>query len=163
MFCLIGDPGTNTILIMTSSIRSAQLLREFLNQMDGDADPGAQGRRLMEDRMRAYLARQAMKKAMQKKDSTAPGGAVTSGGGGRDGEVSEALRKKDRERDARIANRRRMRGGAPSVAPSRDVGPVESLIQAISQQDEMIIAYVIHYEDVEQYLITSSSVHCLNS
>ena len=129
---------------MTSSIRSAQLLREFLGEMDPDADPGAQGRRLMEDNLRAYLARQAMKKAMQKKTASAPSGASASNGGG--GEVSEALKRKDRERDARIASRRRVRGGAPVVATSRGAGPAESLMQAISQQDEMIIAWVAHLE-----------------
>ena len=131
---------------MTSSIRSAQLLREFLDRMDVDADPGAQGRSLMEDKMRAYLARQAMKKAMQKKAASGPGGSSAAGGGGsgsgggRDGEVSEALRRKDRERDAKAASRRRVRGGAPPVATSRSAKPAETLIQAIAQQDEMIIA-----------------------
>ena len=34
-----GDPGTNTVLIMTSSIRSAELLREFLGSINPDGDP----------------------------------------------------------------------------------------------------------------------------
>ena len=131
---------------MTSSIRSAQLLREFLGEMDPDADPGAQGRRLMEDNLRAYLARQAMKKAMQKRTAAAPSGPTASSGSGRGGEVSEALRKKDRERDARIASRRRVRGGAPPVPTPRNVGPAESLLQTISQQDENIIACVPRLE-----------------
>jgi DNA excision repair protein ERCC-4 len=126
---------------MTSSIRSAELLREFLGQMNSDADPGAQGRKLMEYKLRAYLARQAMKKAMQKKTAgqTATGRSTPSADGG-DGEVSEALKRKDREREAKAASRRRVRGGAPPVVSSRDVGPAETMLAAINQQEDVIMA-----------------------
>lgn len=128
---------------MTSSIRSAQLLRELLGQLDSDADPGAQGRKLMEDKMRAYLARQAVKKAMQRKASSTSSGASTPSANPGNGGVSEALRKKDREREARIASRRRIRGGALPVMSTRNAGPAETLLSAINQQDEAVIAYVL--------------------
>ena len=136
----IGDPGTNTVLIMTSSIRSAQLLKEFLGQMDPDAQAGMQGRQLMEDKLRAYLVRQALKKAMQKKTSGQTGsGAVTPTVVRGDGKVSEALMRKDKEREARAASRRRIRGGAPPSV-SRNTGPAETLLVAINQQEEAIMA-----------------------
>ncbi|GJE89027.1 DNA repair protein [Phanerochaete sordida] len=134
------DPGSNTVLIMTSSIRSAQLLREFLGQIDPSAEKGAQGRKLMEENMRSYLARQAMKKAMQNRTLTNSSGALTPSTNGKPSEVSEALKRKDREREARIASRRRIRGGAPAAASTRSTGAAETLLSAISQQDEAIIA-----------------------
>ena len=82
------------------------------------------------------------KKAMEKKTSTTPAGSSTPAANGGNGEISEALKKKDREREARAASRRRVRGGAPSVVSSRETGPAETLLTAVSQQDEAIIACV---------------------
>ncbi|KAH8077748.1 hypothetical protein BXZ70DRAFT_695271 [Cristinia sonorae] len=123
------DPGTNTVLIMTSSLRTAQLLSEFLSSMDPDAPQGAQGRKMMEGKLRLYLWWKA-KFADQRKDgkggtdggrtkgSFAPRGGPNSFLPGGDEHLSEALKKKDRERQERAANRRRVRGGAPTPSSS---------------------------------------------
>lgn len=95
--------------------------------MDPEAAPGTQGRKMMEDKLRLFLWWKA-KLGERKPDSKSgadsagfkggPGPAFRGNGSAAAGEVelSEALKKKDRERQARTANRRRVRGGAP--APS---------------------------------------------
>ncbi|KAI0077545.1 hypothetical protein K474DRAFT_1707288 [Panus rudis PR-1116 ss-1] len=123
------DPGTDTILIMTSSVRTSQLLSEFLSSMDPDAPLGSQGRRMMQDKLRLYLwwkgklaeRKQEGKSGFalpdgKKNQHQASSGNIESG----NGEISEALRRKDRERQAKAASRRRIRGGAPAVQ-SRDL------------------------------------------
>ncbi|THG93822.1 hypothetical protein EW026_g7520 [Hermanssonia centrifuga] len=123
------DPGTNTILIMTSSLRTAELLREFLASIQSDSSPGAQGRKMMQRRLRRYLEGQAMrnmdKKGKQSSHSHVAAGTVEPPGGKDrgEGEVSAALRKKDRDKQAKAASRRRLRGGAPAVQPPRK--PIE--------------------------------------
>lgn len=63
----------------------------------------------------------------------------TDSGGSNEGssELSEALRKKDRERQERNANRRRMRGGAPapSASTSRDA-KLPGLLGEMVMRDE---------------------------
>ncbi|KAF9804280.1 hypothetical protein IEO21_09434 [Rhodonia placenta] len=49
------SPGTNTVLIMTSSLRTSSVLSDFLSEMDLDALPGSRGRKMMEDKLRLYL------------------------------------------------------------------------------------------------------------
>ncbi|KAG2060732.1 hypothetical protein BDR06DRAFT_979463 [Suillus hirtellus] len=114
--------GTNTVLVMTSSPRSSTLVSEFLGEMDGTAPKGSRGRSMMERKLRTYLywkgqnARQKQPRyqqpprfsTMQPQSSSQP-----------EGEISEALKKKDKTRQERSANRRRVRGGAPmTVAPT---------------------------------------------
>ncbi|KAI0628176.1 hypothetical protein C8Q77DRAFT_1203995 [Trametes polyzona] len=124
---LLGNqaPGTNTVLIMASSLHTCTLIKDFLSTMDADAPRGSQGRRMMEDKLRLYLwwkgklsERRAEGRApfaMPKgKDASASGPG--SGQGADDG-VSEALKRKDKERQERAMNRRRIRGGA-SAAPT---------------------------------------------
>ncbi|CAL1710551.1 unnamed protein product [Somion occarium] len=118
------DPGTDTVLIMTSSVRTCQLLTEFLSTMDPDAPPGSQGCRMMEDKLRLYLWWKG--KLAQRKQEGKTGFALPTGQknpterGAGDAEVSEALKKKDRERQARAASRRRVRGGGPAASSSRE-------------------------------------------
>ena len=50
-------------------------------------------------------------------------------------DVSEALKKKDRERQERSANRRRVRGGAPTSNTSRDTA--ESKISGLQGETAM--------------------------
>ncbi|KAI0763850.1 hypothetical protein BD413DRAFT_698917 [Trametes elegans] len=125
------SPGTNTVLVMASSLHTCTLIKDFLSTMDADAERGAQGRRMMEDKLRLYLwwkgklsERRAEGKgpiALPKgKDNAATGPGARPGGGGGD-DVSEALKRKDRERQERALSRRRVRGGAPvAAAPSRE-------------------------------------------
>ncbi|KAI0365205.1 hypothetical protein BV20DRAFT_954830 [Pilatotrama ljubarskyi] len=120
------SPGTNTVLIMVSSLHTCTLIKDFLSTMDADAPRGSQGRRMMEDKLRLYLwwkGKLSERRAGGKAPIALPQGQDRSRqGGGNDG-VSEALRRKDRERQERAMNRRRVRGGAPAAAPStRDSG-----------------------------------------
>lgn len=71
----------------------------------------------MMSKLRWYVAKEAKRK-FARKGSSGGGGAESENnrartGGDVDG-VSAALRKKDQMRQARAANRRRIRGGAPS-------------------------------------------------
>ncbi|KAG8220668.1 hypothetical protein J3R82DRAFT_2951 [Butyriboletus roseoflavus] len=113
--------GSNTVLVMTSSPHSSVLVSEFLSKMDVDAPKGQRGRKMMESKLRRYLywkgrlANQKNETSVQPEKS-APRASGSAGSAG----VSEALQKKDKERAARSANRRRIRGGAPSsTAPSK--------------------------------------------
>lgn len=119
-----GDPGTDTVLIMTSSVRTSQVLTEFLSTMNSDAPLGSQGRKMMEDKLRLYLwwkGKLAERKQDGRTPFAMPSGQKERGAGAN--EISEALRRKDKERQARAANRRRVRGGGPSASSSsRDAG-----------------------------------------
>ena len=85
---------------------------------DADAPKGSQGRRMMEDKLKLYLWWKG-KLSERKAEGKGPIALPKSTENG-DNEVSEALKRKDRERQERQANRRRVRGGAPVVAPARD-------------------------------------------
>src|SRR5882672_293941 len=52
---MIVHPGSNTVLIMTSSTSTSTLILEFLSTMDADAERGTQGRTMMETKLRLYL------------------------------------------------------------------------------------------------------------
>ena len=110
--------GSNTVLVMTSSPQSSALVSEFLSKMNVDAPKGERGRKMMESKLRRYLywkGRLASQKngksgAPVRTERPAPQPSGSTGSAG----VSEALQRKDKERAARSANRRRTRGGAPS-------------------------------------------------
>ncbi|KAG2342616.1 hypothetical protein BDR05DRAFT_1060084 [Suillus weaverae] len=115
--------GTNTVLVMTSSPRSSTLVSEFLGELDDTAPKGSRGRSMMERKLRRYLywkgenARQKQPRHQQPPQFSAPQPQPPSQP---DGEISEALKRKDKTRQERSANRRRVRGGAPmAVAPSK--------------------------------------------
>ena len=125
-----GDPGTYTVLIMTSSPRTSQVLTEFLSTMDPDAPLGSQGRKMMEDKLRLYLwwkGKLAERKQEGRSHFSLPTGQKNQNErGAGDNEISEALRRKDKERQAKAASRRRVRGGAPPVASSSREGGAPS-------------------------------------
>ena len=73
---------------------------------------------MMEDKLKLYLWWKG-KLSERKAEGKGPIALPKSTENG-DNEVSEALKRKDRERQERQANRRRVRGGAPAVAPVRD-------------------------------------------
>lgn len=114
--------GSNTVLVMTSSPQSSTLVSKFLSEMNVDAPKGQRGRKMMESKLRRYLywkGRLASPKngksgTLVQPERPAPqaSGSTSSTG------VSEALQKKDKERAARSANRRRIRGGAPGSTTS---------------------------------------------
>ncbi|KAI9572539.1 hypothetical protein HD554DRAFT_2202904 [Boletus coccyginus] len=109
--------GSNTVLVMTSSSQSSALVSEFLSKMNVDAPKGERGRKMMESKLRRYLywrGRLASQKdgksgTQAQTEKSAPQASGSTGSSG----VSEALQRKDKERAARSANRRRIRGGAP--------------------------------------------------
>ena len=111
---------------MTSSLRTATLLNEFLSKMDSEAPPGQHGRKMMEDRLGLYLwwktrlskGSQTGKTSLVIPDTLRAAKAPAQD---EDDGLSEALKKKDRDRRDKAANRRRVRGGGPSQAESSRV------------------------------------------
>lgn len=87
---------------------------------------------MLEEKLRLYLWWKSKLSNDKKREGVKPGfsaphnnwdRAQGSGGASGDGEISEALRRKDKERRQRQAGRRRVRGGAVSGAEStRDKG-----------------------------------------
>ncbi|OAX33888.1 hypothetical protein K503DRAFT_725243 [Rhizopogon vinicolor AM-OR11-026] len=142
--------GTNTVLVMTSSPRSSTLVNEFLSEMDTTAAKGSRGRSMMERKLRRYLywkgentrhkhprQLQPQLSAPQPQPSSQP-----------DGEISEALKRKDKTRQERSANRRRVRGGAPAaVVPSKpakvearnEADDIATFLQVASQPLDLLV------------------------
>ncbi|ETW75057.1 hypothetical protein HETIRDRAFT_127022 [Heterobasidion irregulare TC 32-1] len=125
----MSSKGTNTVLVMTSSTQTSTALNEFLSSMDPEAAPGAQGRQMMEAKLRGYLWWKAKlnddKKARpSEKPSDKPVPRPASE------EISEALKKKDRDKRDRMASRRRVRGGASGTVSAgqndRDISSIQS-------------------------------------
>ncbi|KIJ40631.1 hypothetical protein M422DRAFT_32128 [Sphaerobolus stellatus SS14] len=113
------QPGSNTVLVLTFSSRTCSLLRDYLDRLDPSAAKGEQDHRMIMGRLRGYLDwkaalhgnAQAHVKPSFNKASTQSQPAAGSSASGESG-LSEATQWKDRERQMRIANRRRIRGGA---------------------------------------------------
>ena len=106
------------MLVMASSLHTCTLIKDFLDALEGDAPRGAQGRRMMEDKLRLYLwwkGKLSERKAEGKGPIALPQGKDQADSG-----MSEALKKKDRDRQERQAKRRRVRGGGPAVGLGRD-------------------------------------------
>lgn len=110
------NPGSDTVLIMASSTRTGELIREFLATHDPEAPKGTQGRNLMEDKLKLYLWWK--KKLVSAKEDGRPAFGMPKGSGGAgkgDGDVSEAMRRKDERSLKERGSRRRVRGGAPTA------------------------------------------------
>lgn len=134
---------------MASSLHTCTLIKDFLATMKADAPRGSQGRRMMEDKLRLYLwwkgklsERRAEGRGHfalpQAKDKSAPGAGR---GAAADDGVSEALKRKDKERLERANNRRRVRGGAPvAPAPTRDRTASGPLGEVVVKQEADDIA-----------------------
>lgn len=111
------------MLIMTSSNQTCSMLREYLDMLDLDAPRGEQGRRMMLERLRNYFdwkvnlhaSIQNQTNPSVNKD-TGPGQKAGSAATSGDGELNEAMKKKDKARRDRAASRRRQRGGAIGTA-----------------------------------------------
>lgn len=96
--------------------------------MDHDSPSGSKGRRMMLQKLRLYLWWKS-KLAERKKDGKShfafPDAIVRASDGldklyGDESNISEALKKKDRDRADKAASRRRVRGGAPAASSKRD-------------------------------------------
>jgi DNA excision repair protein ERCC-4 len=117
------NQASNTVLIMTSSSRSVTLLNDFLSTMDSDAPKGAQGREMMEDKLRLYLWWKG-KLSERKRDGKAPfhlpdvNNERPMNGFDQVEGLSDAMKLKDKLVKEKNASRRRVRGGAPASAAS---------------------------------------------
>ncbi|KAA1477388.1 hypothetical protein DENSPDRAFT_933679 [Dentipellis sp. KUC8613] len=138
--------GTNRVLVMTSSPRSSNLVSEYLAAMDPSAPPGQQGRKMMMDKLGLYLWWKA-RLGERPPDGRAPFPLPESNRNRDDGPVldegiSEALKKKDREKRDRVASRRRVRGGAPAAISqrSRDTDRPMTLQEEVMRDESESIA-----------------------
>ncbi|KAG7444880.1 uncharacterized protein BT62DRAFT_981292 [Guyanagaster necrorhizus] len=108
-------PGTNTTLVMCSSITTCNLLNEFMASLDQTRPKGEWGRKLMMKKLKTWL----FWKSCAAKDRKTPTRGTNQGqGDDLDDVLDEALKKKDRDKADRKANRRRIRGGGPGAASS---------------------------------------------
>lgn len=123
-----ANGSSNTILVMTSSTRTCNLVTEFLSSMDEDAPPGTRGRKMMMRKLRSYLwwKSQLSSKKQNLQANNNPSASSASNNRGREGtsskgrleeEISEALKKKDQDRAQKAQSRRRVRGAPPPTAP----------------------------------------------
>lgn len=95
--------------------------------MDPNAPPGSQGRSMMMRKLRLYLwwkGKLSQRKQDGKSHFRMPDADNNNGGGRANDQyvessgLSEAMKRKDKERAARTANRRRVRGGGPTASGS---------------------------------------------
>lgn len=131
---------------MTSALHTSDLLQDFLSSMDHNEPPGRQGRTMMSKKLRWYLHRLKQQQPVQERNtiSSASASADVPGrvaGTDANAEVSLALRKKDQERQRQQANRRRVRGGAPSAGGSRP-DPSNSATSPSVETDHLTALYV---------------------
>ncbi|KAF5388644.1 hypothetical protein D9757_004788 [Collybiopsis confluens] len=108
-------PGTNITLVMCSSTATCTLLNDFLSLKDDKRPKGEWGRRMMLKKLRSWLWWE--KRQKERMDAEASGKKGASGHdlgemrwrseNPEDEGLSEALKKKDRERAAQKASRRR--------------------------------------------------------
>jgi DNA excision repair protein ERCC-4 len=116
---MVVHPGSNTVLIMTSSTTTSTHISEFLSTLDVDAEQGAQGRTMMEKKLRLYLEWKGKLSRLKEEGQGAvvwpdKNGETFQKEQGGDG-ISEALKRKDQVMKEKGACRRRVRGGAPTV------------------------------------------------
>jgi len=128
--------GNNVILVMTSSTQTSSLLSEYLASMDLDAPTGQQGRQMLENKLRRHLYWKARLSARSTESQPQSAAGRQSPPG--DDELNPALRKKDRDRAERSANRRRVRGGASGTVSTRAQG--RDQVSAVPNAEEGILA-----------------------
>ena len=121
---------------MASSLHTCTLIKDFLATMDADAPRGSQGRRMMEDKLRLYLWWKG-KLSERKAEGRGPI-ALPKGKDNAPDEISEALKRKDREKQERAASRRRVRGGAPAAAPTtREAAVARGEVEIKQEADDI--------------------------
>ncbi|KAF8639006.1 hypothetical protein AX17_001785 [Amanita inopinata Kibby_2008] len=117
------NPGSDTVLVMTSSLRSCESIQKYLSMMDHDSPKGTKGRRMLMKNLQGYLwwkGQFGRQKAETRGQPVQQPSRSTSGenNAGEARGVSEALRRKDKMRAEKAGSRRRVRGGAAAAAPS---------------------------------------------
>ncbi|KAF8310984.1 hypothetical protein DL93DRAFT_2061523 [Clavulina sp. PMI_390] len=125
-FYWLVAPGSNVTLIMAADQQTCTLIKDLLASPRQHAD--APGRELLENRLRLYLFWK--KRLVDVDDSRKPGTQTQSQvkassrpDNRGDGQMSEALKKKDAGRAFANQNRRRVRGGAPASSSQRQPQP----------------------------------------
>jgi len=114
--------GSDIVLVMASSTRSCQSIRDYLSLADHDAPRGAKGRRMLMRSLSNYLWWKA--RLEQQWEESRRQQAPKAGGGGsksafeRSSSISAALKRKDKVLADKAKNRRRTRGGAPAATSS---------------------------------------------
>jgi DNA excision repair protein ERCC-4 len=110
--------------------------------MNPDAPRGSQGRKMMLRKLRSYLWWKG-KMSEEKRNEKGLGEIVKASGDrnqqGHDGGegLSEAMKKKDKEKAERLASRRRVRGGAPpSIASGSGRTPHDELVFGVIETRE---------------------------
>jgi len=112
--------------------------------MDPDAPPGQRGRQLLEDKLRLYLYWK-VKFSARTAESQQPSATNRQSPPG-DDELNPALRKKDRDKAERAANRRRIRGGGPSTVSARAQEPDKASVAPRDEEGILAELYVIFLE-----------------
>ncbi|EEB89599.1 hypothetical protein MPER_12282, partial [Moniliophthora perniciosa FA553] len=128
--------GTTATLVMCSSTLACSLLEEFLSALNDGRPKGEWGRKMMSRKLKGYLWWQKRKKlekelaGLGKKAGAAAASALGNfwrgggipldepGGLDDDDGISEALKKKDRDKAEKKASRRRVKHGAPGGGTS---------------------------------------------
>ncbi|KAL1747983.1 hypothetical protein HDZ31DRAFT_79987 [Schizophyllum fasciatum] len=118
-----NSPGNNTVLVMTSSTHGCSTMTEFLESMDPSEPAGQRGRAMLMMKLGRYLwwkgrmQQTKMADGRNGQSNSSRMGINTPAATQRSNDnVSEALERKDRERQERSASRRRIRGGKTATA-----------------------------------------------
>ncbi|KAF8338666.1 hypothetical protein F5887DRAFT_1284710 [Amanita rubescens] len=113
--------GSDIVLVMASSTRSCQSIRDYLSLADHDAPRGAKGRRMLMRSLSNYLWWKA-RLEQQREESRRQQAPKASGSSRstfeRSSSISAALKRKDKVLSDKAKNRRRTRGGAPAATSS---------------------------------------------
>jgi DNA excision repair protein ERCC-4 len=144
---------------MTSSTKISSVLTKFLSTMDSDATNGMKGRKMMLDKLKLYLWWK--KKMAEEKKNEGKEQSIPSRLGRKDNNldgISEALKKKDKEKADRTGNRRRVRGGAPTPAtPVRgDKADKNDIVMGEIQQEadnlaELSVLFLLSFRCIEKF------------
>lgn len=132
--------------------------------MDANAPAGSRGRAMMLRKLKLYLWWKS-RLAERKQDGKAPIGLPIKPtvGGDEIIEISEALKKKDREKVERAGSRRRQRGGAPSA----EIGRATPAPVASSSKDKNSLSGELEMMEeataFTQLYVRSSSFACFCS
>ncbi|KIY50070.1 hypothetical protein FISHEDRAFT_57787 [Fistulina hepatica ATCC 64428] len=150
-------PGSNVVLVMASSTQTCTTLSEYLESMDQDAPRGRRGRAMMMRKLGTYLWWKGRLSNKERNEAGTPTSSVPNcTDNGREGNtgISEALQKKDRERQARSAQRRRMRGGKVSQPVTRPE-PESDVHTTMRQEADTFAAFLdsASQQDIEMTLL----------
>ncbi|KZO94381.1 hypothetical protein CALVIDRAFT_224105 [Calocera viscosa TUFC12733] len=147
-------PGTNLVLVMVHDNKTCALLREYLTSLnasgtvDPDRPPGA---RMLDAHLRDYIfwkgrgLRHTMQAKGEMAKSLSGGGSLKRVAPGAEeakkdgeGEVSEALLKKDKLRERAMQQRRRMRGGKVPEPVGRSLLRGGAAAEEVKMEEEAV-------------------------